>query len=57
LRRDIAVMVRALPDDELLELVGDRLADLVARHAEQTRPAKTKPRPDAPASPQTDPGA
>ena len=50
LRRDILAMVRALPDHELLALVGDRLADLVARHAalalsarEATRPARSSP--------------
>src|SRR5262245_27581166 len=50
LRRDIAAMVRALPDEELLELVGDRLAALVARHAALAPPAP-RPAPNPPAKP------
>lgn len=45
LRRDIAAMVQALPNDELLALVGDRLADLVARHAVLAPPTHEEPRP------------
>jgi hypothetical protein len=50
LRRDIAAMVRALPDEELLALVGDRLAGLVARHATLALPVPQSA-PSSPAKP------